>query len=208
MSQTQGITDDATNALDYEAQLIREVAEKNEASFRTLMALYQDRVRAFAAMYATRINDHVDDIAQDIFLQIYLSAKRFKGDSSVKTWIYSIAKYTVNNKLRKKKLTYFWQFWKKNDQGEIEEPLVNHEDPELALLAFESERDIRASVAKLDANSKEILMLYEWSGLSYEQIGKTLDINVGTVKSRLNHARKKLKDNFLGECEGYAKERQ
>lgn len=198
MGRSQGITEDATAGLDHEVQLIRQVAAKDEASFRELMSLYQDRVRAFAAVYAVRINDHVDDIAQDIFLQIYLSAKRFKGDSSVKTWIYSIAKYTVNNKLRKKKLTYFWQFWKKNDQGEIEEPLINYEDPELALLAFESERDVRASVAKLDANSKEILMLYEWSGLSYEQIGKTLNINVGTVKSRLNHARKKLKEHFLG----------
>ncbi len=208
MQNITGIKDGAAESQAHEVELVHGVASKDEASFRELMALYQDRIRAFASVYAVRINDHVDDIAQDIFLQIYLSAKKFKGDSSVKTWIYSIAKYTINNKLRKKKLTYFWQFWKKNDQGEMDDSLISDDNPELALLSYESKRDVRASIAGLDANSQEVLMLYEWSGLSYEQIGKTLNINVGTVKSRLNHARKKLKDNFLGECEGYAREKK
>ncbi len=182
---------------DSEYKLVRMVANKDEESFRSLMMIYQNRVRAYASLYATTINDHVDDISQDIFLQIYLSAKKFKGESSVKTWVYSIAKYTINNKLRKKKLLYFWQPWKKSNFVEDVFALINEKTPDSEFLLSENRQNVRSGIDTLDHKSKEIIMLYEWSGLSYQQISKTLGISIGTVKSRLSNARKQLKEHLL-----------
>ncbi len=197
MASHKAVGESAKRSHEYELDLMNGIAEKDEKSFRALMMLYQDRVKAYASLYAVSINDHVDDIAQDIFLQIYLSAKKFKGDSSVKTWIYSIAKFTINNKLRKKKLLYFWKSWKKTDQSDEALDLISEETPVDVLVTSDNEQNVRSGIESLDVKSKEVIMLYEWSGLSYQQIGQTLGISIGTVKSRLNNARKKLKEHLL-----------
>ena len=179
-----------------EKRLVRETAEKNEESFRKLIMLYQNKIKSFAAQYAQRLSESSDDLAQDIFLQIYLSAAKYQGDSSVSTWVYSITKYTINNKLRKKNLIYLLQFWKKNPIEEHENELPDSNDPEKMLMLLEENKNIKKAIDAMDSDSREILMLYIWSGLSYEQISHTLNINIGTVKSRLNKAKNAMKKEF------------
>lgn len=169
----------------------------HEDSLKTIIGIYEKRIRAFASIYASHLGEEVDDLAQDIFLQIYIASKKFKGDSLVKTWIYSIAKFTINNKLRKKKLLYFWQFGQSKNMDALEENLIDESNPERLIQESEQKQAVKKCLTQLDIKSQEVLMLYEWSGLSYEQISEILTINIGTVKSRINTARNKLKEKLL-----------
>ncbi len=182
---------------DIELKLIYDIAQGHEQSLKNIIQLYEKRIRAFAALYANNLGEEVDDLAQDIFLQIYIAAKKFKGESLVKTWIYSIAKFTINNKLRKKKLIYFWQFGQSNGINAMQENLIDDSTPEKLMQKSEQQQVIQKGLDQLDIKSQEVLMLYEWSDFSYEQIAEILAINIGTVKSRINTARNKLKDKLL-----------
>lgn len=179
----------------HERQLVEFTARGEKASFEQLVKLYQSRVRAYAQAYARDASEEADDLAQEIFLQIYLSAKRFKARSKVSTWVFSIARNTVRRKVRRKKPIYFWQL-KWNTEESIEQciNIEKHEcqNGESHYESQEAKQLINEGLTKLSREHREVLVLYEFSGLSYMQIAELLDIKIGTVKSRVSMGREAL----------------
>ena len=179
-----------------ERKLIANIARGNKASFTVLMRLYQTKIRSYCQMYTAKTNEQVDDLAQDIFLQIYNSCLNFKGNSKVSTWIFSIAKYTIYNKIRKKKLLYFWKLLPSKEVEITNYQFVCNKDGAFYYESEENKQLIKSCLATLKPQHHEALVLFEFADLNYEQISDILDISIGTVKSRIFRARKELAKNI------------
>ena len=175
-----------------ERKLIRSIGMGNKPSFSILMRLYQARIRAFSHVYSEQVNEHVDDLAQDIFLQIYKSCARFEGKSKVSTWIYSIAKYTIYGKIRKKKLLYFWKFSSANEIEKTSNKFHCNKDGEFYYKSEENKKLVKKCLSELNPKRREALALFEYADLTYEQISDVLNVSIGTVKSRIFNGRKEL----------------
>jgi|YelNatPaOPRAMG01_1025707.scaffolds.fasta_scaffold112792_2 RNA polymerase sigma-70 factor (ECF subfamily) len=141
-----------------------------------------------------RINDYDEavDLTQEIFIKIYKNLGKFKGESSMKTWVMSIAINHLNDFFRKKKKfnpVYFEEIAREedyDDPGPIEE------------MDLEDTIKVERALQKLKDWEREILTLYYMEGFQYEEISKLLNIPLGTVKSRLNSAKKSLKKVLTG----------
>jgi len=179
----------------YERALLVQIADEDERGFTKFMQIYQAKLRGFTHSYADQLNEDPDDLTQEIFLQIYLSAKRFKGQSTVRTWVFSIARNIISNQIRKKKLLYFWKPTQSRSEFNsgvqfMQERSSN--DGEYYLQTAQDHQLIHSSLMKVSKTNREVLALFEFSGLSYEEIASLIGVNIGTVKSRLFNARKEL----------------
>lgn len=181
-------------------ELVVASARGDHAGFDQLVREYQSRIRAYAQIFSEQVNEQVDDLAQEIFLQVFLSTSSFKMRSTVSTWIFSIAKNTINNKIRRKKMLYFWQLKSdnKNDHSDSDDTIVSCEkDGEYYYQVEQDKLLIKTSLAKLSPEQREIIVLFEYSNLAYNEISEVLRLDLGTVKSRLFNARKALANEVL-----------
>jgi len=128
-----------------------------------------------------------EDAAQDAFIQAWLHLSTFRPDSSLRNWLYRIAVNAALDVLRREPKTPFAEF----ESLAMPDPLAG---PEAALLQKERALVVQQAILSLAETSRAVLVLREYGGLSYQEIAKALDIPLGTVMSRLNYARDRLKD--------------
>jgi RNA polymerase sigma-70 factor (ECF subfamily) len=127
-----------------------------------------------------------EDIAQDVFLRAWQALPGFRGQAAFRTWLYRIASNVAMEQLRHAKPTV-----------DIEGiPLAAQDTPEDAALHTEQCAAVQAAVLQLPLQSRLVLILREYEGLSYKEIASTLDIPIGTVMSRLNYARQRLQQDL------------
>jgi RNA polymerase sigma-70 factor (ECF subfamily) len=128
-----------------------------------------------------------EDAAQDAFIQAWLHLPTFRPDSSLRNWLYRIAVNAALDVLRREPKTPFAEF----ESLAMPDPLAG---PEAALLQKERAIVVQQAILSLTEASRAVLVLREYGDLSYQEIAKALDIPLGTVMSRLNYARDRLKD--------------
>ena len=128
--------------------------------------------------------DALDDVTQETFIRIWNGLPRFAFRSSLKTWIYRITINTATDHFRKKKLMPTDLIDK-----EIERRESSHTLSTEALI-------IESSLDELDENSRNIIVLFYFEELTVKNISKILEIPEGTVKSRLHHAKDKMKKSL------------
>ena len=163
-----------------------------ERAFQELVARYQTRLLNF--IYRT-IGDRekAEDLVQEVFIRVYRHLHRFDRSKKFSTWIYTIASNLAKNELRNRSRNplVLFQAIKKNWQDD-DRPL-QFEDTASRPDDLYRKRHLRElveqSVAKLPAHHREVFVLRELEGKSYEEIAEITDCNLGTVKSRLNRAR-------------------
>jgi RNA polymerase sigma-70 factor (ECF subfamily) len=140
------------------------------------------------------------DLTQETFLRAFKHIDSFRGDADLKTWLYRIAINQARNR---------WRWWKRRKKDSIisldisdrddDEPLSarissnNERDPEQNLLARERETALLKALKTLKQDFREAVILRDIEGLSYEEIADTLEISVGTVKSRIARGRLELR---------------
>lgn len=144
------------------------------------------------------------DLTQETFLRAFQSIDRFRGEADLRTWIYRIAINQARNR---------WRWWRRRrrdvtvsldaTQGESSLALIDtlaepSENPEQHALAREREVALRAALQKVGRSYRETVILRDIEGFSYEDIAATLEINVGTVKSRLARGRQELRRRLEG----------
>ncbi len=164
-----------------ESTLIEEIAKGNEKALKKLIDLYKDRVFAYTYSLLQNYEDS-EEATAETFFQIWKSAKRFKGNSKVSTWIFGVARNVCMNFIRKRKrhpLTY-----------EINERDAVYEDVELD----EDVEILRKAIEELPPLHREVIHLAFYEDLPYSEIAKILNIPENTVKTRVFHAKKKLKE--------------
>ena len=163
-----------------------------ERAFQELVDRYQGRLLNF--VYRT-IGDRekAEDLVQEVFIRVYRHLHRFDRSKKFSTWIYTIASNLAKNELRNRSRNplVLFQTIRKNWQ-EDDRPL-QFEDTTARPDDLFRKRHLRElvedSVAKLPAHHREVFVLRELEGKSYEEIAEITECNLGTVKSRLNRAR-------------------
>ncbi|MBA2703030.1 MAG: sigma-70 family RNA polymerase sigma factor [Blastocatellia bacterium] len=152
----------------------------------------------------TENSEEARDLTQETFLRAFQNIDRFRGEADVRTWIYRIAINQARNRFR------WWRRRRRDatvslDQkqgesgqtisGTLAEPSQN---PEQQTLARERELALRSALQRLGQAYRETVILRDIEGFTYEEIAETLEINVGTVKSRLARGRHELRKKLEG----------
>ena len=134
------------------------------------------------------------DASQEAFLRAFRSLDSFQGDSRFSVWLYRLTSNVCIDILRKKRRRTEVSLTVVNDEDEESELEIPDErfSPDAVLDKAERVRAVREGLQKLPEEYRRILTLREISGMSYEELADTLELELGTVKSKLFRARKKL----------------
>jgi RNA polymerase sigma-70 factor, ECF subfamily len=185
-----------------EAALIHRCAEGDDIACAELMAEHQ-RMVIQLAMNLLGDRDEALDLSQEVFLRVFRTIHRFRGQSSLRTWIYRIAVNQARNKHR------FWRRRHRADQVSLDQHIAAHGEfrsggnttPDRLLAQKELASQLQNALDALPFDQRTAIVLREVDGLSYEEIAFSLGVAVGTVKSRLTRARQALR-NELREVRG------
>ena len=178
---------------DEEKGYIERVLAGDESAYEPLVTENQTKVYRLALRILKNEAD-AEDAAQEAFLKAYTSLADLRGDSRFSVWLYRLTNNICIDMLRKSKRAVIVSLQTEDDDGEETELAIPDErySPE-RLAERAADRDaVRTALAALPDDCREILALRESAGLSYDEIAAALSLEVGTVKSRLNRARKKL----------------
>lgn len=156
-------------------------------AFPELVRRYQDRVYRFL-LRLTRSPDDARDLTQDTFMRAYQHLASWKHNAAFRTWLFRIARNAAFDLLRRGKVVEFVEL-------DEDAPVEDSADGPLAAVELrERYRMLEAALARLPTEQREILLLREIEELTYEEIAQVLELNPGTVKSRLARARAALID--------------
>ena len=177
-----------------EARLVRDILKGDADAFETLVREHQTRVYNLALRMTGSPEDAMD-ISQETFLKAWRTLGKFRGDCSLGSWLYRIASNLCIDLLRKNKRRQTDKVVSLDDPGEEGRPLELPDvsgDPQRVLETAEGRQAVWDCVDALPELQRQILLLRELSGLSYEEIARQLGLELGTVKSRIFRARAKL----------------
>ena len=178
-------------ALD-DAGVVSSFLGGEERAFQELVERYQSRLLNF--IYRT-IGDRekAEDLVQEVFIRVYRHIHRFDRTKKFSTWVYTIASNLAKNELRNRSRNPLVLFQTIKGNWDDEDRPLQFEDTTARPDDLYRKRHLRElvaeTVAKLPAHHREVFVLRELEGKSYEEIAEITDCNLGTVKSRLNRAR-------------------
>ena len=181
-----------------ELRTVESVLGGDVNAFETLVLSYEKNVYNLALRMVKNPED-ASDMAQEAFIRAYNSPASFRGESKFYVWLYRIVSNVCLDFLRSRSRHPTVSLSVENDEGEETELDIPDESqsPE-ALLERRLTRDsVRRGLDALSEEYRQILLLREIQGLSYDEIAETLSMELGTVKSRIFRARKKLCDFLL-----------
>jgi RNA polymerase sigma-70 factor (ECF subfamily) len=181
---------------EYEdADLVKASQNGTLAAFDELIQRYQQRVYA-TVYHMTSSHEDADDLTQESFIKAYNALKRFKGESSFYTWIYRIAvNRTINFLKQRKRKSYHMSLNDMDMQVENHADLlmfISDNTPRRDMRLNELQEKMNEAMQKLSETHRLTVTLHDVQGMSHDEIGKIMDCNTGTVRSRLFYARQQL----------------
>ena len=178
---------------EQEAQIIRAVLDGDSNAYEHLVKAYEKNVYNLA-LRMTGNSEDAYDMSQEAFIKAYNSLQNFRGDNKFSVWLYRIVSNVCLDFLRSRNRKAAVSLSMENDDGEeVELDIADEASSPQLLLERSMTRDaVRRGLQSLPPDHREILLLREIQGLSYDEIAQALDLEVGTVKSRIFRARKKL----------------
>ena len=186
---------------EQEREIIQKVLSGDTEAFEALVLEHQNKVYSLALRMVGNEED-ARDLAQEAFIRAYTSLAGFRGDSKFSVWLYRLTSNIcidfIRSRAKKRTVSMTWTDEEGGDAGELEIPDETW-SPETQLERRMTRESVQRGLDSLSPQYREILLLREINGLSYEEIGRALGIEEGTVKSRIFRARKKLCDFLLRE---------
>jgi RNA polymerase sigma-70 factor, ECF subfamily len=189
-----------------DSQLVTRFNAGEESAFVEIMKRHQGRIFA-AALALVRNRADAEEIAQDTFVRAHRALPRFRGDSSVATWLHKIAVNLARNRFwynfRRRKHATLSLNAAVGDEGDATfSDLLSASDPDPSQETSRQEfvSAVENSLEKLEPSHRRILTMRSVLDQSYEEIAAVLGINVGTVKSRIARARERLRSQLADEC--------
>ena len=194
-------TETETSNKERDAQLIERCQSGDYTAFDELITHYRGKIYAMI-FNMTRNEADSWDLAQDVFIKAWKALSKFEGRSAFYTWLYRIAHNVTYDWIRKKKIEGAGEFndaiLNEADPGALTAPKA-YESPDQNMERAELRDKIKIAINSLSEDHREVILLKEVEGLSYQEIAESIDSSIGTVMSRLYYARKKLqvtlKDN-------------
>ena len=178
---------------EQEAEIIRRVQSGDTDAYEALVTEYQKNVYNLALRMTGNPEDAAD-MSQEAFIKAYSSLALFRGDSKFSVWLYRIVSNVCLDHLRRQSRRQILSLSVEDDEGDeaqIDIPDLS-QSPEELLERQLTREAVRRGLDSLPPAQRQILLLREIQGLSYEEISAALNIDEGTVKSRIFRARKKL----------------
>ena len=176
-----------------EYALVQRIQSGDSDAFAVLMDLYQKQVYHLALRTVGNPEDAAD-MTQEAFLHAYRAIGSFRGDSKLSVWLYRLTQNVCIDFLRSRGRKPTVSLTVENEEDEVQELDVADDrfDPEVQYQRKALRDAVRRGLDELPEDYRTILVLREINGLSYAEIGEQLQLEEGTVKSRLFRARKKL----------------
>ncbi|MCS6777249.1 MAG: sigma-70 family RNA polymerase sigma factor [Chloroherpetonaceae bacterium] len=175
-----------------ERQLVKRIQSGDRHAFERLLDAYETRIYRLAMRFTGNETD-AEDLTQEIFLAVYHGLTRFRGDSAPGTWIYRVA------------MNHCLEFRRKRrpEQVPLEEEIALtstdwREDPLRSVEQRELAARVESALNRLSPAQRDVVVLHELQGLTYQEVATVLDVPVGTVKSRLANAFRRLRDLLGG----------
>ncbi|MCL2095517.1 MAG: sigma-70 family RNA polymerase sigma factor [Oscillospiraceae bacterium] len=180
-----------------DAVIIEKVLSGDVNSFEIIVKKYEKMIYNLA-FTKTRSRENALDISQECFLRAYKMLRSYRTDSAFSTWIYRICQNLIFDFYRKEKKikTVSLSGYGEDEEKETEIADTSGEPSENIIRAERIEK-IREIINALPDDLREIIILRDFRDISYADIAEMLDIEIGTVKSRLNRAREKLKNYII-----------
>src|SRR5580698_315746 len=191
-----------------DAALIADLKAGSEEAFAVLIAQYH---QPLYSLIARSLNDPADaaDITQEVFIKVFRSIRGFHGEASLRTWLYRIALHEASNQRR------WWSRHKRqeitidsavgsdtdDDRGlSLSATLADHRSsPFDDAVQAEVREKVEAALRQLPEAFRTVVILREIEGFAYEEISEILNVNLGTVKSRLTRGRSALRILLVNE---------
>ena len=185
-----------------DAALIADLKAGSEEAFGILIAQYH---QPLYSLIARSLNDPADaaDITQEVFIKVFRSIRGFHGEASLRTWLYRIALHEASNQRR-------WWSRHKKQEITIDSPAESDDDESAGLCLSATLADhadspfdhasqteprerVEAALRQLPEAFRTVVILREIEGFAYEEIAEILNVNLGTIKSRLTRGRSALR---------------
>jgi RNA polymerase sigma-70 factor, ECF subfamily len=178
-----------------ELSLVQRCAAGDEDACTELVGAHQRMVYQLG-LHLLGDHDEALDLSQEVFLRVFRTIHSFRGQSALRTWIYRIVINQASNRQR------WWRRRRRAQQVSFEQHVEAHgelpgtrrlDSPEAVLGQKELAGRIHTALGHLPFDQRTVIVLREIDGLSYEEIAFSLDVAIGTVKSRLARAREQLR---------------
>lgn len=178
--------------------LVRQAQAGNKKAFEELVIIYQEKVYTLSYYLAGNHSD-AQDLAQEVFLRAYSSLRSFRLEADLGTWLHRITVNTWSNMRRGRDQALSLDDPVQTEDGKMERPLADGDptsDPAVALEEKEVQVMVQQAIRSLPEEYRTVLVLREMEGYTYEEIAGIMGCSLGTVKSRLNRARRALKEKI------------
>jgi RNA polymerase sigma-70 factor, ECF subfamily len=182
----------------FESEFIEKLKAGDAKAFDTLVIRYANDVYGLLLRITEDVKE-AEDLMQETFLSALKAIHKFRGDAELKTWLFRIAINKSKNRFR------WWKRRKRESTVSLDAPIGESEtpmsemvesgliNPEESILQKERENVLNKALRELPEIFREAVILCDIEGLSYEEIAATLEINLGTVKSRIARGRLELR---------------
>ena len=174
-----------------ELKLIAKAQKGDRKAFESLVKMHEKNVYNLALKLMKNREDALD-ASQDAFLKAWISIKSFRGESKFSAWLYRLTYNTCLDVIRKAKKGEIISLTSNDEEEEVVDVKDNAPTPEEAAVKKETQQTVRDAVDNLPEEYRQIIIMREFTGLSYAEIAECTGLNEGTVKSRLSRARIKL----------------
>ncbi len=177
-----------------EQTLVEKLKNGDEEAFRFMVTTWQNMVYNTALGILHHAED-AEDVAQEVFVQVYESIRNFKQESKLSTWLYRIttskALDHIRKKKRKKRFAFVQHLFGENNEIMVQPPDFHH--PGVVLDNKENAAMLFSAIDKLPDNQKAAFVLNKLEGLNYQEISEVLQTTVSAVESLLHRAKSNLR---------------
>jgi len=182
-------------------ELIDRITNNDKQAFRTLVDTYSNLVYRTCYGFINQADD-AEDVAQEVFIEIFLSLQKFRGEAKISTWLYRIAVNKSLNYIRKNNRKKLFQniesFFKSNDDStEFEIESLNATTADSKLENAETGKIVKKAINQLPENQKIAFILSKQHDLSYTEIAEVMKISVSSVESLIFRAKKSLQKKLI-----------
>ncbi len=187
-----------------ERHLIERLKARDEAAFSEIVRLYEGRI--FRLVYRMLgHNEEAKDLTLEIFVTVFKAIDSFREESKFSTWLYRVATNHCKNRIKHLARRHARGTMSVEEMGDNVAPAAGArpmsgslDRPDELVEAMETERLVQQAIAALDDEHRELVVLRDIEGLSYDEIAQITGLPDGTLKSRLHRARLALKDKLKG----------
>ncbi len=182
---------------EIDIQLMLGIKEGDKKAFESLYQRYRSRL--FNYLFRLSWNRHTaEDCLQEVFYRIWRSAGDYRIEGKASSYIFRIAHNYWINEGKKKRPSLFGNLAGNDEEGESPEARVEGSEPrpEEGMMRREVQKQVRSALDGLPDHEREVVLLSEFEGFKYEEIGRILGIPEGTVKSRMFSAVRRLRERL------------